>query len=183
VRTPDAETPLVRELARLEQVAIAAQRAEIDYQNNFAAELTRLERVRQFAFRRLELVRRMAAAGDVADDEQSVRRQSAALIEEIGWHGDTERRRMLLEAWRPVALAVWRELERSRPGAGKASETATGTATGRGGEGPGGTRAPASEAGIAEAFAVFEARYEAEVGTPFLALLDREMVETPVVEF
>lgn len=143
-------------------IATAAQKEEIAFRRNIAAEIERRERARQFAYRRLEVARLMAAAAvGAATAEDAHAKQVDALKGEFGWHADTERRKTIFAAWQPITLAVW---EQVKP-ATAASETA--------GEGP----------NVGEAFSAFEAWYETEFGSPFLAILDHEIPEMPVVEF
>lgn len=145
-------------LAAMEQTAIAAQREEIAFRENIAAEIAKRERARQFAFRRLDLARTMTAAATGAEgEEEAVTRQLAAFKRELDWHSETEARKRILDQWRPVALAVWRSVD------------------------------PNAEAGVAsdvpEAVLAFESWYEKEQGQPFLVLFDHEIEEMPVVEF
>lgn len=147
----------------LESVAAAAQRAEVAFRNNIAAEIERHERERQFAYRRVSIATAMAAAAKTAEsEEQAVVAQADALKSEIGWHSDTERRQRVLDAWKAVAVAVWRELQ---PATAADAEN------------------PDAGALVRHAMVVFEAWYEAEFGVPFLAILDYEIPEMPVVEF
>ncbi len=148
-------------LAALHEAAIAAQKAELAFRESIAAEMARRERERQFAFRRLEIVREMMRALTPAEGEDAaVAAQRAALKRELGWVGESEARRRILEAWLPVAAAIWH---------------ASPAAADKG--------APPAGTSVQAALATFEAWYEREMGTPFLALMDQEMVEIPVVEF
>lgn len=149
-------------LAELESVANAAQRSELEFRSSVAAEIAKRERARQFAFRRLALARAMSAAlKGVKGDESALLPQLAALKRELGWNTETDGRKKVLEAWKGVAQAIAdRELPEKRE------------------------RAPAdSLADVGKAFAVFEDWYRSEFKTEFLALLDHEIPEVPVVEF
>lgn len=153
-------------LAELERIAVAAQREEIAFRENIAAEITRRERARQFAFRRLDLARTMAAAAIGADSEDdAVARQVAALMRELDWASETEQRAPVLAAWRPVAEAVWRNLPRDAEGAENSEP------------------APGERPDVQQAMLAFERWYESDKGQPFLALLDQVIEEMPVVEF
>jgi len=153
-------------IAELEQAAVAAQKEEMDFRNRVGAEIERRERDRQFAFRRVGLARAMAAAAQGAKDEdEAVERQIVALRTELGWHSDRGQRGKILQAWKAVARAIWAGLPESREA--PVSAAADG--------------APAPS--VSAAVRTFEAWYSAEIGTPFLALLDHEIPEMPVVEF
>jgi hypothetical protein len=103
----------------------------------------------------------LKAARQAEDAEAAVASQSSALRAEFGWHGETSSK--IFAAWRPVTLAVW---EAVRPPAEEAEATS-----------------PASLPDIVAALAAFERWYEAEFGTNYLAILDQEKLEYPVVEF
>ncbi len=154
-------------VAELEAAAIAAQQAEISFRQNISAEMTRRERERQFAFRRVGLIRQMVqAAAGAETEEQAVAAQAAALRRELGWHSTSDRRKQILEAWVAIAGAVWQAVHPLPEG-----EQTPASA--------GDSEAPS----VARAIATFEAWYETEIGTPFFELLGQEMPEMPVVEF
>lgn len=149
-------------IADLEQLATTAQREEIVFRENIAAELTKRQRARQFAFRRLDLARTMSAAAMGAESgEEAIARQLTAFRRELDWHSESEARKRILEAWRPVAAAIWSHL-------GPRPEAAPGAAM------------PAS---VPTIMLTFEDWYRAETGNDFLALFDQEIPELPVVEF
>ncbi len=146
-------------IADLELAATSAQREEIAFRENIAAEITRRERARQFAFRRLDLARTMSAAAASAESEEdAVARQLAAFKRELDWHSESDARKRILDAWRPVAAAVW---SHARPDDADAAP-------------------PAS---VPAAMLAFEDWYRSEHGNDFLALFDQEIPEMPVVEF
>ncbi|MFN3745531.1 MAG: hypothetical protein ACK4TL_12570 [Hyphomicrobiaceae bacterium] len=157
----DRDEQLLRPLA---DAAAAAQREEISFRDNVGREIERRERARQYAFRRLSLAELMLKAAHGAEDEEkAIAAQTAALRAEFGWHGESEPRKRIFAAWRPVALAVWAA---TRP---PAEET----------EAAGIVPPP----DIADALLAFERWYEAEFGSNYLAILDQEKQEYPVVEF
>lgn len=150
-------------LATLAAAAAAAQREEITFRDNVAREIEQRERARQYAFRRLSLAELMLkAARGAEDEEKAIAAQVAALRSEFGWHGESDQRKRIFAAWRPVALTVWGALK-PPPDA----EVVTTT--------------PPSD--IAAALAEFERWYEGEFGSNYLAILDQEKQEYPVVEF
>lgn len=153
-------------LQSLEQTAHAAQREEIDFRNNVGREIEKRERARQYAFRRLSIAKLMSDTARRADsDEQAVATQTAVFRGEFGWHGDSDQTRRILAAWRPVALAVWATVRPDPIEDGSAAS------------------AMAAPTDVVTALAAFEAWYAAEFGTNYLAILDQEMQELPVVEF
>lgn len=150
-------------LDRLDAAAKAAQAAEIAFRRSVADGIARHERLRQFAFRRLGLAQALAAAVAAAETAEAAAAAGAATLQrELGWHSETEPRTRILHAFRPVTLAVWAE---GRPAEEAAKAEVEGGVP------------------VEDAFAAFEAWYEAEFGQPFLALLDVEIPEMPVVEF
>lgn len=166
-------------VGRLHQAAVAAQQAELAFRRDVARIIAEHERERQFAFRRVDIARTMEkAARGAATLEQALAAQEAALRREFGWHGDNEQRRRILDAWRAVATAVAASLGIVETGEDAAAAAPAPLPA---------LRATAPEAvdpdAVADAMRRFEAWYEQEVGTPFLALLDHEIPEMPVVEF
>ena len=155
-------------IAHLETAAVTAHQTEMTFRNSISAEIARLERERQFAFRRVELAKTMMRAAAKGDDfEAAMAAQLAAFRAEFGWHGDNDERRTFLDAWRPVAVAVAGSIGKSEV-ASEPSEPSD---------------APVDSAAVGAAMATFEAWYEAKFGRPFLAYLDVEIPEMPVVEF
>ena len=155
-------------LSGLRHAATAAQNEEISFRNNVGGEIEKRERARQYAFRRLSITELMGQASRGAEnEEQAIGAQTAVLRGEFGWHGDTEPRRRIFAAWQPVAVAIWAAV---RPPPVEADA---------------GASAPSSEVqpDISAALATFETWYLAEFGSNYLAILDQEMQELPVVEF
>ena len=142
-------------LATLAAAARAASTAELEHQKEAARRAAELRLARAFAWRRLNLVRAVAAAvrGAERHGGRRRRRPRAAFLREVGWNGATQAQRDVADRFAPVALAVW--------------------SAGRG--------EPARPTPAA-ALAAFEAWYAAERGVPFLALMEREVVELPLVE-
>jgi hypothetical protein len=66
--------------------AEAAHRAEADYARQFEIELARRKRAREFAFRRLGLVRELARAACAEGEEAAIAAQVDCLRTELGWH-------------------------------------------------------------------------------------------------
>jgi hypothetical protein len=160
-QTPDRDEEILRALT---EAAAAAQREEIAFRDNIGREIERRERARQYAFRRLSLAELMLKTARRAEDQQkAVAAQVAALRSEFGWHGESEQRKRIFDAWRPVALAVWSAVQ-------PPSEAAEGAAA-----------MPAPD--IAAALSEFERWYETAFGSNYLDLLNQEMQELPVVEF
>jgi len=141
-------------------VALDAQRAEVAFRKNIAYEIARHERERQFAFRRLDLAGRMTAAAEGAEkEEDAVARQVAALKTIFGWYGENEERARIMAAWEDVARVIHAAMREGDAAPGRAG------------------------ANVQNAMLTFEQWYEKKFGSPFLAMLDQEIEEMPVVEF
>ncbi len=147
-------------LAALDAAAAAAQREELAFRHSIAEQIAAHERRRAFAFRRADIARIVTTAMAAAPDRKAAEEAGEnALRQELGWHGWSEARGRILAAFRPVLAAI--AAARLPPAEGQ----------------------PATPpADIQAAFAAFEAWYQAETGTPFLALFDVEMPELPLVE-
>ncbi|HRK17811.1 MAG TPA: hypothetical protein PK970_02545 [Hyphomicrobiaceae bacterium] len=146
-------------LSVLEQSAVAAQQEELRFRNSVAEEIAKRERERQFAFRRLEIANAMVRSATRAKTvEEAVQNQTVELRRELGWHGETEQRRKILDRWSKVATAVWLEMHPDTAG-------------------------PRDSVSVKDAMLEFEAWYTGEFGSNYLALMDREIPEMPVVEF
>lgn len=152
-------TALPAFIDELSRAAASAQSAEMAFRDSIAREIARHERERQFAFRRLAIARAMAGAAAGAETEEAaIAVQVATFKSELGWYGDNDHTRKVAEAWGPVAHAVWRVVG--------GRETA----------------AEATGASVADAMIAFEAWYEGAYGKNYLAILDHEIPEMPVVE-
>jgi len=149
---------LAEYLDRLESSARSASVAEEELRRELTRRVAELERERQFAYRRCNLMRAVVSAvGDAAEREEAVAKGTAAFMRELGWTGASERRRLIIERFEAVVLAVW-QAARSEEGR------------------------PSDFAAIDAALAEFE-RWFAEQGNgPFLTLLEPEMEVIPLVE-
>ena len=143
-------------LLELKTAAEAAKAAETSFRREAAKQVAALEQERAFAFRRLNLMQAIAEAIAPAESEEvAVANAFAALRTRLGWNADSDAREEVITHFGPVALAVFRT-----------------AATG--GE-------PAN--GVHEALAVFERWYAETWGSPFWALFEQQMPDTPVVDF
>ncbi len=138
-------------LDRLNATAKAANAAELEHAKAAAARAAELRAERAFAWRRLNLMRTIAAAVKDGEEAEAAAAGRAAFLAAVGWTGAAEAERAVAERFAPVAAAV-RAAARDEP------------------------------ADPAAALADFEAWYAAERGVPFLALMEREIVELPLVE-
>lgn len=136
-----------------EQAAEAAHRAEGAYAKEFERELAQRRRAREFAYRRLGLIRELMTAARAETCEISVAAQCDCLRNELGWHDVSGAKDKVIAEFAKLATVIHANL------------------------------AVGSGESIAEAFTAFEAWYENETGTPFLALLDHDLPEMPVVDF
>lgn len=152
---PSAPTAVDGLLADLDALARAASTAELTHQKEAARRAAELKREREFAWRRLNLVRAIArAAGPAEKAEDATAAGRTALLREVGWNGATQAQRDVADRFAAVTLALWAA---TRPD-------------------------PDVGADVSGTLADFEAWYADTRGGPFLALMDREIPELPLVE-
>ncbi|RAI41827.1 hypothetical protein [Rhodoplanes roseus] len=150
---PAATLPVVQ---ALEAAARAADTAEHDVRQEAARRIAALEQERTFAYRRLNLVRDLAAALETADAEESAVSIAAAVLGgKLGWSQESEARAEVMERFAPVAQALFRSLR---------SEDEPD---------------PSPQA----ALAAFEQWYAESRRSPFWILFDRYVQDTPRVDF
>ncbi len=143
-------------LEELEAVARAAGAAEIEFQKEVAKHAAELREERAFAWRRLNLLRAVAAAVAAAKDEDEAGAAGRkAFYGQVGWNGATQNQRDVAERFAPVVAAVWTA---TRP------------------------EGPKDAAEVKDALATFEAWYAETRSAPFLSLMERDIVELPLVE-
>jgi len=153
-------------LDELERTAHAVSAAEERYRREAAARFRELEQERAFAFRRLNLMRTVTAAvAGIEEEAEALTAGGAAFLRELDWTGATESQRQTLERFRPVILAAWRL---ARAGHETDGETGNGDA--------------ADGDALARELAAFEQWFAGVRNTPFLAVMEREIVELPLVE-
>jgi hypothetical protein len=136
----------------------AAARAEDEFRRTVAARLKALETERVFAFRRLNLMRAIAASMTEAENEEMA--LAAAAIElrgRLGWSSDSDARSEVLSRFSPVVKGIF------------ALSVRDVTAD--------------QDVGPARKLAEFEQWYAATHAGPFWALFDSPMPETPLVDF
>jgi hypothetical protein len=145
-------------LDALKAAANQAAASETAFRRDIALRIKALERERAFAFRRLNLMRAVAAAvtGPEKDDD-AVAAGVAALRDEIGWVGASEARTEVLDRFAEVARAL------------------------RAVVAP--TEADAEPPDPLAALDAFEAWYADTHTGPFWALFDQYVPENPVVDF
>lgn len=143
-------------LKPFQAAASAAHVAETEFAKEFDRELVRRRREREFAYRRLGLMKALAKAAGAPTDEEAIKAQRLALRGELGWHETSAIKERVLDAFTPVTKAVRSQLA---PEEGKQCPS------------------------VPDAFAAFEAWYLKDTGQPFLALLDHEIPEMPLVDF
>ena len=146
--------PFTTWLETLAAEARDANAAEQQHRKEAARRAAELRDLRAFAWRRLNLMRGIAAAVRNADDaETATAAGRAVMLREVAWNGATQAQRDVAARFAPVTLAVWAA-----------------------------TRPEPQDADPASVFAAFEDWYAAERGAPFLGLMEREIVELPLVE-
>ena len=142
-------------IATFGQAAEDARQAEEAYRREAGARIDALARERANAFRRLNLVRTMAAAlADAAEPETAVPRARLAVADALGWHEIGPRQALVLDRLLPVFEAMRGEMVEAVPGS-------------------------ASQ----DALRAFEGWYRAETGSEFYALFERYIPDTPRVDF
>ena len=130
--------------------------AEQQYQKEVARRMAELKEARAFAWRRVSLLRAIAAAVSESKDEEEARAAGRkSFYREVGWNGGTQNQREVCEGFEQVVLAVWAATREEDP-------------------------ADADE--VEQAFEGFETWYAETRQTPFLALMERDIVELPLVE-
>ncbi|MBS3649735.1 hypothetical protein KEU06_14070 [Pseudaminobacter sp. 19-2017] len=153
-------------LVELERTARAASIAEEEFRRDAAVRAEELKTERAFAFRRLNLLRAIGRAVAACEDEdQAGELGCAAFLREVGWSGDTPPQREVAERFSPIVMAVWK--------------------AGRREEERGDAREPPGEAKSEEiraALSSFEAWYLETRKVRFLHLIEREVIELPLVE-
>jgi hypothetical protein len=151
-------TPSASFLDALKSNADKASAVETEFRRQAAARISALERERAFAFRRLNLMRAVAEAVAAAEDAETAVASSLALVRaRLDWSSDSEARDAVLSRFAPVAQAVFASLA------------------------PAEEEAPPPD--VAAALAEFETWYAASHATPFWALFEHYVAETPVVDF
>lgn len=144
-------------LAQFEEAARQAHMAEQNFAKEFDAELARRRRERTFAYRRLGLLKELSATAlAAATAEAAIAAQLDCLCREVGWYEVTPAKKIILENFKPVAQSI-----RAHCAGEDTKDCAIPDA----------------------AFTNFEKWYLAETSNPFLALLDHEIPEMPLVDF
>jgi len=145
----------------LEQAAHAASTAEEVYRREIAQRVRALEQDRAFAFRRLNLMRTVTAAVTGHEEEaEALQAGNIAFMRELEWTGATEAQRQALEQFQPVVLAAWTLSRATEEEADRA----------------------ANMAALERALTAFEQWFAASRNGPFLSVMEREVVELPLVE-
>lgn len=140
------------------QAAHAAGEAETSFRASFKPKLEALERERSFAFRRMNLVADMTRAALDAGEAVTAAAMALSLVAvEFHLEAGREAHARVLDELRPVAEAVAALV----------------------------FPAPEAEAGpdVAAALARFEAWYQGEFASPFLARADLPAITTPLTDW
>jgi hypothetical protein len=141
-------------LDALKAAAQQAESAETEFRREAARRIAALEQERAFSYRRLNLMRAVAAAvGPAESEDAAVAGGVAALRARLGWETDSEARSEVLSRFEPVVRALFACLEGELP-----------------------------DAAVAGALAEFEAWYAAGRAQPFWTLFAQELPELPLVE-
>jgi hypothetical protein len=149
--------PLTALLDDLDRIAHDAAINEENYRKEAAARFRELEQDRAFGFRRLNLMRSVTAAIDGCENEDdAILRGSTAFLRELGWSGTSETQQETLTNFAPLIVACWQATQPEAP------ET--------------------DSSAIIERLRAFEAWFVEHRNGPFLSIMEREIVELPLVE-
>ncbi len=133
-----------------------AEQAEQAFRQEAARRTAELAQQRAFAYRRLNLLRDVAAAVAAAPDAEVATGHGLAVLRtRLGWHGDSAAQEEVVAQFAPVCAAL-------REPAQDAKE------------------APPDPAAV---LADFEAWFQAARGTPFWTVFEVYMPETPRVDY
>lgn len=140
----------------LTEKAREASAAETQYHKDMARQMAELKQARAFAWRRVNLLRAIAAAVKNAEDEEKAAASARKVFyREVGWNGGTQNQRDVAERFEPVTLAIWAATREEEP-------------------------AGADE--VEAEFDAFETWYGETRESPFLALMERDIIKMPLVE-
>lgn len=150
-------------LESLERAAVSANVAEETYRKEAMDQIKALEQTRAFAFRRLYLVRIIAASLSEAKDEtEAAACGSAALLREVNWSGGTEAQREVVNRFLPIVMTLW---------AMRQTESHSSDAV-----------VKPDLPSIEDELAAFEDWYASKRNGTFFRLMDAEPVDLPLVE-
>jgi hypothetical protein len=153
--------PLTALLDDLDRIAHDASINEENYRKEAAVRFRELEQDRAFGFRRLNLMRTVTAALDGSESEEdAILRGSTAFLRELEWSGTSETQQETLTNFAPVIAACW---QATQPNTSEAEALVNSTT-------------------IIEKLRAFEAWFAEHRNGPFLSIMEREMVELPLVE-
>lgn len=131
--------------------------AEEQFRKQAARRAEELKVEREFAFRRLNLVKAIGRAVTLSEDEEAALKSGRSVFfREVSWNGATQKQRDVADQFDTVVLAIWSAV---RP----EEETD-------------------EQPSVADTLAAFEDWYRESRNTAFLNLMEREIVELPLVE-
>ncbi|RUM97091.1 hypothetical protein EET67_14585 [Pseudaminobacter arsenicus] len=144
-------------LEDLGSIAREASIAEEQFRKQAALRAEELKTERAFAFRRLNLVKAIGRAVSSAENEEDALKIGRnVFFREVSWNGATQKQKEVADQFDAVVLAIWSAV---RP----AEETD-------------------EQPLVGDALAAFEKWYGENRNTAFLNLMEREIVELPLVE-
>lgn len=144
-------------LEDLGAVAREASIAEEQFRKQAALRAEELKVERAFAFRRLNLVKAIGRAVSSAENEEDALRSGRnVFFREVSWNGATQKQKEVADQFNPVILSVWSAV---RP-----------------------EQEVDEQPLVGDALAAFEDWYRESRNTAFLNLMEREIVELPLVE-
>lgn len=143
-------------LEDLGNIAREASIAEEQFRKQAAQRAEELKVERAFAYRRLNLLKAIGRAVSPAEnEEEALKSGRSVFFREVSWNGATQKQKEVADQFEPVILAVWNAVR---------ADEADG------------------QPAVSEALDAFEAWYGENRNTDFLNLMEREIVELPLVE-
>jgi hypothetical protein len=144
-------------LEDLGAVAREASIAEEQYRKQAALRAEELKAERAFAFRRLNLVKAIGRAVSSAENEEdALKTGRSVFLREVSWNGATQKQKEVADRFNPVILSVWSAVQPEQE--------------------------MEEQPLVGDALAAFEDWYRESRNTAFLNLMEREIVELPLVE-
>lgn len=144
-------------LEGLGSIARDASIAEEQFRKQAAQRAEELKAERAFAYRRLNLMKAIGrAVGSAESEEDALKSGRDVFFREVSWNGATQKQKEVADQFNAVILAVW--------GAVRPDQEAD------------------EQPLVGDALATFEKWYEESRNTAFLNLMEREIVELPLVE-
>ncbi|MGB3390472.1 MAG: hypothetical protein WBA88_21110 [Pseudaminobacter sp.] len=144
-------------LENLGSIAREASIAEEQFRKQAAQRAEELKTERAFAYRRLNLVKAVGrAVASAENEEEALKIGRNVFFREVSWNGATQKQREVADQFDAVVLAIWNAVHPDQ----ESDE----------------------QQPVGDVLAAFEQWYGESRNTAFLNLMEREIVELPLVE-